>query len=191
MAKGKGQDLVYVDPNSVKALQKVAAELSSRADGKALKKELNKRLRTAVEPMRKDQQQAARDLAFSNKPSRRARRTAGVTATGRARKGKGLRQEMAQTIRTTVSTGKYAGVRVQQRSTDRDVNRIAKALNRQGKVRHPLFGDTNHWYDTVAANAKGWFYAPFDRRSRQVTDEVRQVLDQQMKDLARDISRKS
>lgn len=188
-SKGKGQDLVYIEPTSVKALQHLAAELGKAGNGKELKKALNKRLRTAVEPMRKEQQAAARGLQFKSTTSRRAKRTAGVTATGRARKGKGLRQEMAQTIRTTVSNGRYAGVRVQQRSTDTDVNRIAKALNKSGKVRHPLFGDTNHWYDTSAPNAKGWFYEAFDRRGREITGEVRKVLDSELEALARRIGR--
>lgn len=190
MPKGSGgQDLVYVEPSSVKALQHLAAELNKQANGKELKKALNKRLRTAVEPMRKDQQQSARDLTFRSTASRRAKRTTGITSTGRVRKGKGLRQEMAQTIRTTVSNGKYAGVRVQQRSTDRDVNRIAKSLNKRGKVRHPLFGNTDHWYDTSAPNAKGWFYRAFDRRGREITAEVRKVLDEQMQALARRVGR--
>lgn len=190
MARGGKSDLVYVEPQSVKALQRLSAELGKRADGKQRKKELNKRIRKAVEPMRKDQQQGARGLAFKSEGgSARARRTAGVTKTGRASKGKSLRDEMAQTVRTTISTGKYAGVRVQQRSKFPDVNNIAKSLNKTGKVRHPLFGNTAHWYDTSAPNAKGWFYGPFDRRGRQVVAAVRDVLNDEMKSLGRKIGK--
>lgn len=192
MARKSDRDLVYVEPSSVRALQRAAEEIASRGDGKDRKKRLNAALRQAVDPMRKDQQAAARGLNFgSNRSSARARRTAGVTKTGRARKGKGLRQEIAQTIRTTISTGRYAGVRVQQRSRDRSVNGIAKSINRRGYVRHPLFGDKGHWYNTTATNGVGWFYQPFERRGPAIVNDVKRVLDKELADLARDISRLS
>lgn len=189
-----GQPLVYVDESSVKSLQALQATLASRADGKELNKALNKELSKIGQDIRNAQRANAKGLSFSrsgNTGTSRARRTQGVTASGRTRKGKGLRQELAASTRVQIRKGSGAGVRIIQNSTDPDVNKIGRRLNRRGKVRHPLFGNKEHWYDTTATNGTDWFWSPFADRQDAVRREIAAILDKWTRNLAQDINRKA
>lgn len=186
---GSGSQLVYVEPQSVRALQDLARTFRTHADGKALKKELNKRIKDATKPIVSDMQANARSLAFTKNSGARARRTAGLTKTGRVRKGKGLRTSLAAGIKTEISyrSGAGAGVRIRLKSSDTEVNQLGAALNRRGKIRHPLFGNTDYWYDTTASNAKDWFYRPVDKHRAQVVAGVKEAIDDTLRQIARDI----
>ena len=190
MSKGRSGDLVYIEPSSVKALQRVARELKERGDGKALKKELNAEIKEATRPLERAIKANARGLEFrGTSRGERARRTAGVTKTGRARRGKGLRESLEQGIKTEVSyrAGAGAGVRIRLKSSDAEVNRLGSALNRRGKIRHPLFGNTDHWFDTVASNGKDWFWSPVAEHRDDVVRGVKKAVDRMLDKLARDI----
>ena len=184
------QELVYIEPSSVKALQRLARELKERGDGKEVKKRLNRAIKDATAPLERDIKDNARGLTFTGRGSGdRARRTATVTKTGRQRKGIGLRDAMVKGIKTEISyrAGAGAGVRIRLKSSDADVNRIGRAINRRGKVRHPVFGDRENWADTIATNGKDWFYGPVPKHRDDVTREVKRAIDAELNKLARDI----
>jgi len=187
--RAKGNDLVYIEPSSVKKLQNLGAEFKrAGANGKELRKELNAAIKKATGPLERDIKSNARGLTFTGSGSGgRARRTAGVTKTGRTRKGKGLRQSLEQGIKTEVSyrQGAGAGVRIRLKSSDAEVNRLGAALNRRGKIRHPLVGNTDHWFDTVASNGKGWFWKPVDKHRPAVVRDVKAAVDAMLQKLAR------
>jgi len=197
------EKFVEIDPKSIKALREVQAEIAKRADGKALTRKLNKKLSAAAKRIQAEQRRNAGDLDFESSSSgssgtsrfNRTQRTAGVTAKGKKRQGRGLRAEIAATIRVKISKdnkgGSGSGVRIVQSSGDKDVNKIAKRLNRKGFVRHPLFGDKEHWYNTKAANGTDWFWQPFADQRDNVRREIGEALDEFARDLARDIDRKS
>lgn len=209
MASKREAPLVYIEESSVKKLQAVQAELAKRADGKELAKALNKELSLAGRKIRDAQRKNAKALNFtrtSTSGTSRAKRTAGTTRTGRARKGKGLRQELAASTRVQIRKGASAGVTILQNSTDKDVNKIGRRLNRRGKVRHPLFGmkapsgnlrqrvqdrKRQYWFDTTATNGTDWFWSAFAERRDDVREQVNAVLDRWTRDLARDIDRKA
>lgn len=183
-------DLVYVEPRSVKALQDLAKEFKQRGDGKALKKELNAEIKKATKPLEQAIKANARGLEFTGSGSgQRARRTAGVTRTGRARKGKGLRQSLEAGVKTEISyrAGAGAGVRIRLKSPDAEVNRLGSALNRRGFIRHPLFGNTDHWYNTQSRNGKDWFFSPVSTHRDDVVRGVKAAVDRMLNRLAKDI----
>jgi hypothetical protein len=202
-AKG---DLVYIEPKSVKALQDLAKEFKQRGDGKALKKELNREIKAATKPLEAAIKANARGMEFANKglraegikrdgsfefSSTRSRRTAGVTKTGRERRGKGLRQSLEQGVKTEVSyrAGPGAGVRIRLKSSDPEINQLGRILNRRGFIRHPLFGDTDHWFNTTARNGKDWFFSPVEKRRDDVVRGVKEAVDRMLNRLAKDIGR--
>lgn len=180
MASRREDSLVYIDPRSVKELQALGKALAAKADGKALKKALTKELKAATKPMVTEMQANARALAFASTSTRtgqRARRTAGVTKTGRTKRGIGLRDAMAKSIKTEVLYGATsAGIRVRSRSTAEGVNGIARQINRLGKVRHPVFGNREKWADTLTRNGKGWFTRAGDKHQDDVVAGVKKVL---------------
>lgn len=186
-----GQPLVYVEESTVKDLQRLQKALGQLADGPARKRKLNKRLSNAVRPILMDQRESIKAVDFlatdSRDYSRRARRTQGVTKTGRTRKGKGLRQAIAASIRVQTTQGPHAGVRIIQNATDPALNKIGRRLNYKGWVRHPLFGNTRHWYNTRTSNGTDWFWTPFAKRSDDIRRAVREVLDEELADVARQI----
>jgi hypothetical protein len=187
---------VYVDEKSVKDLQAIGAHLKSVSDPshrKALTKQLGQEIREAAEPMRRDIAQAARDLKFertSRAGASRSRREGRVLKSGRFKAGRGLRDGIAQGIRTQINMGRTAaGVRIRLASKDPVINRLGKVVNNKGKIRHPLFGDTEHWYDTQTTNGRGWFYNAAYPHRRATEVRVRRVLDKWVDDIARGITR--
>lgn len=191
--KGSTSALVYVDPDSVKALQNLSKTIRASADRKELTKALNKQIRAAAEPMRRDIAQAADNLTFertSKAGASRGRRTGRTLKSGKFKAGKGLRKSISAGVRTQISTGaNTAGVRVRLASKDPDVNLLGKRLNQKGKIRHPLFGDKDHWYETVAAGSRNWFYDAAYPHRELVSRRVRKVLTDWTNDLARRIDR--
>jgi len=187
---------VYVDEKSVKDLQAIGAYLKSVSDPshrKALTKQLGQEIREAAEPMRRDIAQAARDLKFertSRAGASRSRREGRTLKSGRFKAGRGLRDGIAQGIRTQINMGRTAaGVRIRLASKDPVINRLGKVVNNKGKIRHPLFGDTEHWYDTQTTNGRGWFYNAAYPHRRATEVRVRRVLDKWVDDIARGITR--
>lgn len=190
--RGSSSALVYVDPDSVKALQDLSKVIRASADRKELTKALNKEIRKAAEPMRADIATAAEKLTFqstSKAGASRGRRTGRTLKSGKFKAGRGLRKSIAVGVRTQISTGaNTAGVRVRLASKDPEVNLLGKRLNQKGAVRHPLFGDKDHWYETRATGSKGWFYSAAAPHRTIVSTRIKRVLDEWTRDLARKIS---
>jgi len=204
---------VYVDEKSVKDLQAIGAHLKSVSDPshrKALTKQLGQEIREAAEPMRRDIAQAARDLKFertSRAGASRSRREGRVLKSGRFKAGRGLRDGIAQGIRTQINMGRTAaGVRIRLASKDPVINRLGKVVNSKGKIRHPLFGKKGptgtrreirrerkakkqYWFDTKTTNGRGWFYNAAYPHRRATEVRVRRVLDKWVDDIARGITR--
>lgn len=112
-----------------------------------LRKELNRRLRTAAKPIMKAQKAAARaDLPQSG----------------------GLAKRIAKApLRAQVRTGKDPGVRIVAKGTD------ARATD-QGRLRHPVFGNREVW---VTQQVKpGWFTESGRRQLPEVRQEVQRAL---------------
>jgi len=193
--RARGGQLVYIEPASVRALQETTRVLRSMADtkhSKSLLKEMNKEIREAVQPVVDDQAKAARGMNFqrtSKQGGSRAARTARTLKSGKVKRGRGLREEMARSIRIQISRGANStGVRIRHASRDADVNVIARRLDSKGKVRHPLFGNKAHWYETQS-DGIGWFTATGERRLPWVRRNLSEVLDRWVRDLARGIDR--
>lgn len=189
--RGQGE-LVYVEPSSVKALQRLAGEFKKASNGKALKKELTTEIKKATKPLEQDIKANARNMAFKGSGNgARARRTAGVTRTGRTRKGKGLRDSLVAGVKTEVSyrAGAGAGVRIRLKSSDAEINRLGRTLNTRGYIRHPLFGDEDHWYNTTSSNARDWFWKPVPKHRANVTRGVKRAIDRALDKIAKDIGR--
>jgi hypothetical protein len=191
--KGSTSALVYVDPDSVKALQDLSKVIRASADRKELTKALNKEIRKAAEPMRADIATAAEKLTFrstSKAGASRARRTGRTLKSGKFKAGRGLRKSISIGVRTQISTGaNTAGVRVRLASKDPEVNLLGKRLNQKGRIRHPLFGDKDHWYETTATGSRNWFYDAAYPHRELVSRRIRKVLSDWTTDLARRIDR--
>jgi hypothetical protein len=124
----------------------------------------------------------------------RERKVYGRRGTGqyrtKKRMGRGLRKSIAVGVRTQISTGaNTAGVRVRLASKDPEVNLLGKRLNQKGAIRHPLFGDKDHWYETRATGSKGWFYSAAAPHRKIVATRVQRVLDTWTRKMAGEISR--
>jgi hypothetical protein len=191
--KGSTSALVYVDPDSVKALQDLSKTIRASADRKELTKALNKQIRAAAEPMRRDVAEAAERLTFqrtSKAGASRGRRTGRTLKSGKFKAGRGLRQSIAVGVRTQISTGaNTAGVRVRLASKDPEVNLLGKRLNQKGRIKHPLFGKGEVKYETVATGSRNWFYDAAYPHRELVSRRVHKVLSDWTNDLARRIDR--
>ena len=197
-SSGKTANMVYIDEASVKNLQQAAAAIKSMADPasrKSLTKRMNAEIRAAAEPMRRDIAQAAKDLKFertSKQGGSRARREGRTLKSGKFKAGRGLRDGIAFGIRTQINTGRTsAGVRIRLASKDPVINRLGKVLNSKGTIRHPLFGNTGHWYETKSKGGRGWFYDAAYPHRKPIAARVSRVLDKWVKDLASGIEKAS
>jgi hypothetical protein len=77
-------------------------------------------------------------------------------------------------------------VRILEASPQTEVNRIARAINSKGQVRHPLFGNKNRWYMTKTTNGKGWF----DNAGKKGMPSVRASVNTIVRDFTNDLARK-
>ena len=175
----KGNGMVYVEAGSVHKLQAVQRALKD-AD-KQLRKDLNAELRQAVRPLLEDLKHSAEGINFvstaGKQPSRHARRNARTLKSGKVKLGRSLRKDMAFGLKTKISTGTQAGIRIKMDSRTPDVNNIARKINATGGVRHPLFGNRNDWYETRTTNGKGWFTDTADRQLPLVRKRIEAILD--------------
>jgi hypothetical protein len=184
------KNLVYVDERGVKQLQNAAAKMKASGQSKELTKMLNKRIRVATKPIETDLKAAANDLKFtstSRKGGTRANRGSKKQKTGKWKQARSLREEMQFGIKTRVDKGvNSAGVRILEAHPKTEVNRIARAINSKGQVRHPLFGNKDHWYMTKTSNGKGWF----DETGQNQMPKVRSAVNAVVVDFTNEIARK-
>lgn len=131
-----------------------------------LRKQLHKSLRDATKPLTKKTQ---------------AKLAESVPAALRSRAGK-----TKQAVQ--VSTGRDPGVRVLVRYGKRGTGLAAsnaRLLNQGKGIRHPLFGDRDHWYTTPAPAAEGWF----DDTLTKEAPDVRRELERGLNDFAAQLAR--
>jgi hypothetical protein len=185
------KSLVYVDERGLKSLQHAQDQIKKAANSKELTKKLNAKIRTSAQPIATDMKTAAKGLEFvstSRKGGSRANRNARQLKTGKWKRGRSLREEMSFGIKVQVRKGaSSAGVRIVENNPKTEVNRIARAFNSKGQVRHPLFGNKNHWYMTKTKNGKGWFDKAGAHQLPRVTEDVKRVVNSFTNDLARKV----
>lgn len=129
-------------------LEKLGRALKQVGD-RELRKELLAALRAATKPMKEAVQASARE----NLPSRG-----------------GFADLVAASRFTTKNrlSGKNVGMRFEAKNRHE-----IKALDR-GRLRHPLYGNKEHWYtQTVTA---GWFSTPIEEMSQEIRVEVSEAL---------------
>jgi hypothetical protein len=174
------KSLIYVEESGLRHLQHAQNELKKSGHSKALTKKLNARIRVAARPIETDLKKSARELKFvstSRQGGSRANRGSRKLKSGKWKQARSLRAEIDFGIKTKVSKGaNTAGVRILENNPKTEVNRIARAINSKGQVRHPLFGNKNYWYMTKTSNGKGWFDKAGAVHMKSVTDDVRRVV---------------
>jgi hypothetical protein len=184
------RNLVYIDQNGLEQLQRAQAMIAKTANSKELTKRLNAKIRVAAKPIETDLKKAAQDIEFKSTArsgTSRSKRGSRQLKSGKVRQGRGLRAEMEFGIKTKVSKGaSSAGARILEANPQTEVNRIARAINSKGQVRHPLFGNKNRWYMTKTTNGKGWF----DNTGQKQMPNVRAAVNTVVRDFTNDLARK-
>ncbi|WP_219512720.1 hypothetical protein [Nonomuraea ceibae] len=163
----------------------LAKRLKSAGDGKALRKELLKAIRTGAKPALADTRQAVRNIPVTGARGggRRQRENAQFRdsfgkvldradeselgsdelvakeerARARARRGSGLRDSVARSLRLNVKTGsRTARVRIEVDAAKlpEDQRSLPRHLDNPKGWRHPRFGDRRHWYPQ---KGRPWF----------------------------------
>lgn len=95
-------------------------------------------------------------------------------------------RQKAVTQAVQVKTGRDPGVTVGVRfGSKRSSN--ARLANREGRFRHPVFGNRSTWVDQPVPGAKGWF----DRVWEESAPEVRDQLEKAIQDVAEKVVREA
>jgi hypothetical protein len=181
---------IYIDEKGLKQLQNAQRMIAQTASSKDLTKRLNAKIRVATKPIEVDLKKTALDLDFvrtSRAGGSRANRSGRSLKSGKWKQGRSLRQEMQFGIKTKVSkSANSAGVRITEENPKTEVNRIARAINSKGQVRHPLFGNKDYWYMTKTKNGKGWF----DKTGERHVPHVRAYVNTIVRDFTEDLASK-
>jgi hypothetical protein len=130
------------------ALKRVAAALYAEADGKALRRDLGKNIRTALAPAVAEARAGIRSMPSGGLPT----------------EGGGLRQAISRRIRAQAKmSGRFPGarVRVTKRGMPRGFELAARRTNRRKGWRHPVYGNTDVWAQQTGK--PGWFDDPMRR----------------------------
>ena len=186
------KDLIYVEEAGLKALQHAQNELKKSAESRQLTTMLNKRIRVAADPIKTDLKNTAEKITFTSTSragaSRSRRNRKQNKKSGKWKNAKGLRQEMSTGIKIRIDKGaNTAGVRILEANASTEVNRLARAINSKGRIRHPLFGDKNHWYMTKTSNGLGWFDNAGRSHLPKVTADIKAVVVDFTNEIARKI----
>lgn len=157
---------------SIEGLDALVRAIRAEEDGKQLRKELAKNMRTALKP-----------AAAEAKSAIMAMPSQGIMPTAPA-----LRTSIARKIRPEVKLGgRWSGARVKAFKTKniRGFPNAPKRTNRAGGWRHPVFGNRENW---VQQQGKiDWFDDAFKGRA----GPYRAALEQAMEDMARRIANRS
>lgn len=129
-----------------------------------LRKDLHRGVAAAVKPLLPEAQQAL---------------AGGLPASLAAR---GSRVKQVVQVRTGNDPGVTVGVRYGKRGTGLGASN-ARMANLHGVIRHPLFGDREHWFNTRVPGAEGWF----DRTYGGAAPRSRAAIEQVMEDTVRRI----
>jgi hypothetical protein len=142
------------------------------AGDKELGKSMRKHLTAATKPVVKDVRAAV--LATPSKGASGGGRSA--RDTGKRKNGGGLRAAIARGVRSKITTsGKNTSVsvKVDASKLPADQRELPKYMEGLKPWRHPLFGDTEHWYPQAS---HPFFFKTVRAHEHQVQDEVKQVL---------------
>lgn len=157
---------------SVEGLDAVVRAIRAEEDGKQLRKELAKNLRTELKP--------AAALAKSGIMS--------MGSSGPGHPAPGLRSAIARKIRPEVKLGgNWSGARIKAFKTPnlRGFPNAPKRTNRTAGWRHPVFGNTETW---VTQHGKDHW---FDNAMEGHGDEYRQVIHDALEAMAQRIADRS
>jgi len=139
-------------------LRKLARQLRTVGDAKAIRRDLTKGLRAAARPAQQEAKAAALAL-----PSKRPGST-------------GLRRQIAAATGTQVrTTGRNAGVKIRvSKKRMGDKARLPRLMNK-GTWRHPVFGNREVWVTQTSRYL--WFDRPLLLSGPLVRREIKKVLD--------------
>ncbi|MFC7929174.1 hypothetical protein [Streptomyces cinereoruber] len=110
------------------------------AGGPPLRRNFQRRIRRAAEPLHRDMQQTIRNLPITSQ-ARKAGSRGGSSPTTRP-----LRETIAAAVRISVRTSSNPGARVwiDRSALPSDLRGMPSALN-EGRIRHPVFGNRRRW----------------------------------------------
>jgi hypothetical protein len=150
-----------------KALTRVAQALREEADGKALRKDLTRELRQAVQPAVVELRASIRSA-----PSRNVTPTVPLRAA--------IARGIVPQVRTT---GKQTGVSVRVRQTTqvRGFTNAGRRFNRRS-FRHPVFGNRSVWVTQVGKPY--WFDEPMNRRRNEMRGAALDAIEDMAKRIA-------
>ncbi|HEX5404799.1 MAG TPA: hypothetical protein VFX16_21130 [Pseudonocardiaceae bacterium] len=149
-------------------LRELARHLKTFEDGKVLRRNLAKKLRTAVKPVVVQVKAAIRSMPSKGRGSGPSMRAA-------------IAKRVAAQARPT--TGRTAGVKIVARKPKlRGFANAPQRFNRRS-FRHPTFGDTDVW--VTQAGRLGWFDDVIARNRPRFRREVKGVLDEFKRELDR------
>lgn len=137
--------------------------IRTHADAKALRRELYAGLNRVTKGVRAD-------MKASIGPSLPSR--GGLAALVMAK----------ASLTTSAISGRNAGVRIKARSRKGGTEQLAR-MNREGRVRHPVFGNRKKWVDQTAGIDAGFLDEPFEKSKPEVARSISRVLD----DIARKV----
>ncbi len=170
MAAGKPLVEMTIDQRSLIAVRKA---LAAEDDGKKLRRDLIKSLRSAAAPIVPELQAAVRQLPSTEPAS-----------------SPDLRDAVARQVKVAVALGgKNPGVkfRVGTRQDPRGFRFAARRLNSPKGWRHPVFGNTETWVQQYGRRGVRWFEPTIYERRAELREAVRTAID----DMARRIAERT
>lgn len=126
-------------------LRKLSKALRAEEDGKVLRRDLLREIRSAAMPVREEMRAGIRAMSSQ----------------GRAHAGPSLRAGIARRVVVeTRMAGRSAGIRIKAKKTPtlRGFASAAKNTNSAKGWRHPVMADRNNW--VAQRGAPGWFDKP-------------------------------
>lgn len=88
-------------------------------------------------------------------------------------------------VKTGRDPGVTIGVRFGRRGRGLGASN-ARLANRTGKIRHPLYGDRDHWYNTPVPEALGWFDHTYSECAPQVRPEIEAAMTRVVEQIIRE-----
>lgn len=186
-------------------LGSLSKRLKEAGNGKDLRKQMLKAIRTGAKPALADTRQAVRKIPVTGARGggrrQREKQAFGAAfdpvhdrateeemasdefagkedrARSRARKGAGLRDSIARSLRLVVKTGsKTARVRIEVNAAKlpEDQRSLPRHLDNPKGWRHPLFGNRERWF---TQKGQPWFRVTIERHLPKIRDDIQQALD--------------
>lgn len=196
--------MVEVRITGADQLAKLAKRLKDAGnDGKALRKELLKGIRDGARPALADTRKAVKSIPVTGSRGggrrQRERRKldqsldriykriddqdfeelveAEEKAKARAKRGTGLRDSVARSLRLVTKTGSRlprVRIEVDASKMPEDQRTLPRHLDSAKGWRHPRFGDREHWYHQ---QGKPWFSVTIERHAPAVRASILKAMD--------------